>query len=126
MTTFMTNAEKLQLIKTTLTRTLPDPLRKEEFRLNNNIIVLSRFTVKLRIMKALNIRDRHTITNWINTLLSQNIIAENPTSAYTPNLRKHMPTDDTRYIIYLEKCATHPHTPATPLDNWTNQLSEDN
>lgn len=113
--------EKLGRLKGFLLSTAPNPDRGER-TIDKNTIVLTRYTLKKRIMNALDIIDNHTVNNWITKLISEYIIEENPHSSLSPKAKIHKPSDDTRYFVHLEFC--RPTPTHTLLTRWTQQDSQ--
>jgi hypothetical protein len=63
---------------------------------------IDRHTLKVLIMGAINETNRHTLSAWIDYLLSLKVISANPTSNISPH-GHIMPTDDTKYFINRDK-----------------------
>lgn len=67
-------------------------------------IIIKRHILRRIIQKFLKITSINAISKWIDTLLSEDIIALNPHSSLSPILKRFKPSNDTRYFINISKC----------------------
>jgi hypothetical protein len=105
-------------------------------------IRINRLKLRRLISGTLNLVDRHTITGYINLLISNNFISPNPTSEriqlksknphsfyYQPRY-KNMPNNDSLYIYNIKninqeiKKLKPPHTPSQSLLHFVSSSPE--
>jgi len=66
-----------------------------------------RWQLKLLIIEAIGVSNRHSVSKWINELLVRHIIDPNPDTSYWNNTSIFMPHDSTYYFINKEKLTRH-------------------
>lgn len=66
---------------------------------NERIYKINRQGLRWLIIGELNTSTRHTIYAFMELLLAKGLISPNPTSQLSANLKKIMPTNDTRYFL---------------------------
>ena len=66
---------------------------------SERIYRINRQGLRWLIIGELNTSTRHTIYAFLELLLAKELISPNPTSQLSANLKKIMPTNDTRYFL---------------------------
>jgi len=66
-----------------------------------------RWQLKMLIIEAIGVSNRHSLSKWITELLTLHIIDPNEDTSYWNNTNIFMPHDSTYYFINSEKLARH-------------------
>jgi hypothetical protein len=88
----------------------------------DHYIKMPRFELRRLITGTLDVFDRHVVSAYINWLVNNGFIEPNPTSEF--NKANFIPTNDSRYLIIIDRIESRMGELHSKLDTHTPPLSQ--